>query len=123
QDRSRQSYTRACIIKVARQAKQVIVLSHDPTFLRMLEEAAAQIETKSIQVNAMGGKMIVTPCDLEAETRTEFLRDVGTLQAYRNDSVGDRHGVARSIRPYLEAWLRNVFPGRLPKDKWLGDFI
>jgi wobble nucleotide-excising tRNase len=119
--------TRTCqnIVRLASQAKQVIVLSHEAYFLREIWELVAGSQTKTLQVVRQGrDDSGVAEWNIEAETSGDYYRNYYTLEDYLDGKfVGDLRDVARCIRPILEANLRLRFPGAFPRNKWLGDFL
>ncbi|MBU1182157.1 MAG: AAA family ATPase [Proteobacteria bacterium] len=119
--------TRTCqnIVRLASQAKQVIVLSHEAYFLREIWELVAGDQTKTLQVVRQGREDSgVAEWNIEAETSGDYYRNYYTLEDYLEGKfVGDLRDVARCIRPILEANLRIRFPGAFPRNKWLGGFL
>lgn len=122
-DRSRRTNTQQYICRIARKAKQVIVLSHEPGFLKAAQRDFDRSETKALQFHAVGGKVFLLECDLAAVTQNDYQHDYLTLIRFRDDSEGDLRAVARSIRPFLETDLRKRFPGAFAPTEWLGDMI
>lgn len=119
--------TRTCqnIVRLASQAKQVIVLSHEAFFLREIWELVAGSQTKTLQVVRQGrNDSGVAEWNIETETSGDYYRNYYTLEDYLEGKfVGDLRDVARCIRPILEANLRLRFPGSFPRNKWLGNFL
>ena len=119
--------TRTCqnIVRLASQAKQVIVLSHEAYFLREIWELVAGGETKTLQVVRQGhDDSGLAEWNIEAETSGDYYRNYYTMEDYLEGKfVGDLRNVARCIRPILEANLRLRFPGAFPRNQWLGGFL
>lgn len=123
QDRSRRSYTRQCICNVATQAQQVIVLSHDSEFLKLVKDAAGGTEVKTVQLYALAGASRLAEHDLDLEVASAFMKDFRLLQSYVDNGSGDPRAVARAIRPVLEECLRGRFPGAFGENMWLGEML
>lgn len=123
QDRFRRTCTQQLIRQLAADAKQVIVLSHDPHFLKLIWEGQCPADVRVLQMCCAGDGTIIEECDIEAETQSIYLKNYATLLDFYRDRKGAPLAVARSIRPFIEGWLRAHFPGRFPPDQWLGDFI
>ncbi|MGL4943939.1 MAG: AAA family ATPase [Thermoguttaceae bacterium] len=125
QDRFRRNCTQQLICKLAATAKQVILLSHDAAFLRLVwdNHNTATAEIKVLQLSMMANSTTIAECDIEAETQSAYLKDHATLLQYSREHSDNPLGVARSIRPFIEGWLRSHFPGRFSSNEWLGNFI
>lgn len=123
QDLSRRISTSQLIRSLAGRAKQVIVLSHDPHFLQLIGEGHFPKEVKALQLCKTDAGSIISTFDLEAETCSAYLNDYHTLRQYSYDKKGDPRSVVRSIRPFIEAWLRASHPGRFRPEQRLGEYI
>lgn len=124
QDRSRRTCTMQRILRLARRAEQVIVLSHEPLFLKRLWEGRADLAGKPLQLSRVGiWSTTITEWDIEESTRGDYQRDQTALQAFSNEGVGEPIDIVRKIRPVMEGYLRHHFPGCFRDDQWLGDFI
>lgn len=123
QDRSRQMCTQQILAKLATQAKQVVVMSHNPHFLRLLSEHSDAATTKLLQFGRLGPDTFVAEWDVEAETQGQYEKDYRTVRTFVNDGTGDLRLVARSMRVLLESYLRLRFIGQFAATEWLGDFI
>lgn len=126
QDRSRRSYTQQLICRKTRDAKQVIVTSHDPHFLKTIWDSyPTGSEIRTLQLVRTGGTgTTISEWDIEKETRNEYLRELSHLQSFLSDGhLGDLRDIARKIRPILEGHLRLRIPHQFLDDEWLGDFI
>jgi len=122
-DRFRRTCTQQLIRKLADQARQVIVLSHDPQFLKLVWDGVQISDVKVLQMSKAGDSTVIGEWDVEIETQSGYLRDYSTLLDFYVERRGDPLSVARTIRPFLEGWLRRRFPGRFQQNEWLGDFI
>jgi len=104
-------------------AKQVIVLSHDPRFLRSVWEGYPDDEIKVLQLLRTGNSTVIGKWDIEAETQSTYLKDYSVLLDYYRERKGNPLQVARSIRPFVEGMLRAHFPGHFQPNEWLGNFV
>jgi len=121
----RRTCTQQLIQRSLDAAKQVIVLSHDPGFLKLLWDGSSSASTtvKTLQMAKTGDTTIIGEWDIETETQSTYRKDYATLLAFYRDRKGDPRAVARAIRPFLEGMLRSHFPGHFQQGEWLGDFI
>lgn len=123
QDRFRRTCTQQLIRQLAGTAKQVIVLSHDPHFLRLIWEGYPATDIKVLQLYRTGDNTIIGECDIEAETQSTYLKNYSSLLNFYRERKGTTLDVARSIRPFVEGMLRVHFPSHFQRNEWLGDFI
>ncbi len=123
QDRFRRTCTQQLIRQLAGKAQQVIVLSHDPNFLRLLWEGYLSNDIKVLQLCRTGDNTVIGEWDIEAETQSTYLKDYSALLDFYRERKGTALNVVRSIRPFIEGMLRSHFPGRFQQNEWLGDFI
>lgn len=123
-DNFRKECTQQLILRIAGVAKQVVVLSHDAYFLRLVWNNSDKAQTKTLAVIRNGQNSDITPWDVQRETQGEYFRNYFSLVEFLEDGAGcDLRAVARCIRPLLEANLRLRFPKSFKPDEWLGDFI
>ncbi len=124
-DRFRRTCTQQLIQRLLDSAQQVIVLSHDPLFLKLLcdECPSASATVKALQMSKAGDTTVIGEWDIHSEVQSSYMKDFSTLLGFYRDRRGDPRAVARTIRPFLEGMLRNHFPGHFQANEWLGDFI
>jgi wobble nucleotide-excising tRNase len=123
QDRFRRASTQYLIAKLANEAAQVIVLSHDPHFLKAVAEEAPAIGLSRLQTSAVGDGVSITRCDIDAIIGCPLSRDRALLTAYVSHGEGMPVDVARAIRPVLEGHLRQAVPNGFSGMSMLGDMI
>jgi wobble nucleotide-excising tRNase len=124
-DRFRRTCTQQLIQRVSDSAEQVIVLSHDPFFLKLLSDEcpSANTNVKTLQMSKAGDTTAIGEWDIQAETRSGYMKDFATLLGFYRERKGEPRAVARTIRPFLEGMLKTRFPGHFQELEWLGDFI
>jgi len=122
-DRFRRTCTQQFIRQIASKAKQVVVLSHDPHFLKILWEGYPPADIKVLQLRRTGDNTVIGEWDIESETQSTYITNYSALLDFYRDRAGTPLDVARSIRPFIEGLLRAHFPGHFQANEWLGDFI
>jgi wobble nucleotide-excising tRNase len=124
-DRFRRTCTQQLILRLGDSAKQIVVLSHDPLFLKLIfdEHPTAAADIRTLQMSKSRESTVIGEWDVQAEAQSSYMKDYATLLAYYRERKGDRRGVARTIRPFLEGLFRVHFPGQFAPNEWLGDFI
>jgi wobble nucleotide-excising tRNase len=123
QDMSRATCTRQIICRLASQAKQIIVLSHNQYFLKHLWENALHREIKTLQLRRLADQSVVEDWDIETDTRGEYFQNYGVLVMYLEKGSTDLCHVARCIRLVLEEYLHVKSPQEFRRKEWLGTFI
>lgn len=122
-DRFRRTCTQQLINQFAGMAKQVIVLSHDPHFLKLVWGGYPPADIKVLQLCRTGDNTMIGEWDIETETQSTYMTNYSTLLNFYRDRTGIPLGVARAIRPFIEGMLRARFPSHFLPNEWLGDFI
>tara|TARA_R110001606_G_scaffold346930_1_gene496198 strand:- start:1507 stop:3474 length:1968 start_codon:yes stop_codon:yes gene_type:complete len=117
QDLNRQFETTSQIRAIAKLAKQVIVLSHDPRFLHMIEKDADHGSTSALQIQCSEeGFGALEKWSSERELASQYLRRSERIREFaRQKNLLDPDSdetLHQAIRPFLEDYLRNRFPGR-----------
>jgi wobble nucleotide-excising tRNase len=123
QDRSRRSCTQQLIRRMSTTAAQVIVLSHDPDFLKLVWDGYEAANVKTLQLARVGNDTTLREWDIEGEAQPAYLRDQARLREYAVSGEGDRHAVVRCIRPVLEGNMRLRAHPHFKPNEWLGDLI
>lgn len=124
QDRFRRTCTQELICEIHGEAKQVIVLSHDQGFLKLLWDRTGATKPKTLQLTRIGRKnAIITEWNIVEATESSFDQDRMALHTYHHKGEGNPREIARMLRPFLEEHLRLCFPDQFTKGKWLGDLI
>jgi len=123
QDRSRRTHTQQIINRLATKAKQVVVLSHDASFLRDVWDADYTEDVKTLQFVRLCGSTVLSEWNIEDETMGDYHRMHGLLSLYFSEGRGDKRHVAQTVRPFMEHWLKNKFPGQVKDREMLGTFI
>lgn len=104
--------------------KQVIVFSHEPTFLKLVSDSYDTGELRLLALVRSGvDNTDIREWDMNAELAPGMDQDVAALSAYYHGDATDLRAVVRCIRPVLEHYIRGVYPGHFPEKKWLGNMI
>lgn len=124
-DRFRRTCTQQLIQRLSERTRQVIVLSHDPLFLKLLSDEcpSASSNVKTLQMSKAGDSTVIGEWDIQAEAQSSYMKDYSMLLGFYRERKGDPRAVARTIRPFLEGLLRVHFPGHFQPNEWLGEFI
>ena len=122
-DRFRRNCTRDLIRTLAEKAEQVIVLSHDPQFLKIIWDQLSSSNMKTLQLSKVGNSVAITEWDIKEETKNLYFKQHDSLMAFIYDGIGENDllSIARKIRPVIEGWLRYRYPNQFTPKEWLGD--
>ena len=105
QDLSRRTWTQQRICRIAKRAKQVIVLSHEPNFLKLIYDAMPPALVKTLQFCRIGQEdTTITPWDIFDATRDDYFKNHCVLTEFANEGEedGDLRHITRTIRPCLK---------------------
>jgi len=123
-DRDRSDRTVKTIVELAKRAKQVIVLSHDPRFLRRIWDDTNPVDRKALCVRRVReAESTMEEWEIINATRSEYLQDYFALTKFLQEATGDLRDLARKIRPLLEENLRMRYPDIFVSGQWLGNFL
>lgn len=121
QDSFRRRQTMHEIAKISQRCAQVIVLSHDVTFLKQLWAKCPQSDRKSLKLadhGNLGSKIGVI--DLESACQGRTATDIDHLQAYVTRGIGEPVDIIRKMRAVLEMYLKTTYQGHFDQQEWLG---
>ncbi len=127
-DLNRKHHTRAVLKKIHSKAAQLIVLAHDPYFLRDLRDALRK-EDKGVSINifqlaaAPQGYTDFSALDVDKECESPYSQHHRLLNEFAGGNGGDTKSVAKAIRPMLEGYLHRRFPGLLARDLMFGQVV
>ncbi len=121
QDASRRACTQQLIANLASRAAQVVVLSHERSFLRGLWEVVDRSATRVLQIARVGAEdSNIVPWDIEAATEPPYLGELRELKQFADAGKGEPRGVARRMRIVLEDHLKFNSPRQFSADDTLG---
>jgi len=123
QDGFRRNHTAQQIKRCGQLYGQVIVLSHDASFLKLLWDKVPPAERKALQLLRMGeADTRITEWDIEDAVRGRYAAAIDILQQYHGANEGVARQVIQQIRPVLEGYCRRVCPGHFANDA-LGEIV
>ena len=125
QDAYRRRQTVHEIAKLGQNCAQVIVLSHDATFLKQVWDKAPAAERVALTLadhRAQGTKINLV--DLEQACQGRTAADVDDLQAFLTTGAGRPIDLIRKMRAVLETYCWTTYPACFNSDQdWLGDIV
>jgi len=124
QDAFRRRQTVHEIMKVARACAQVIVLSHDATFLKHIWEKAPAAERVSLQIydaHAQGAKISIV--DLDKACQGRIASELDDLQSYLATGAGNPIDLIKKMRVVSETHCHTTYPTCFCANDYLGDML
>ncbi len=124
QDAFRRRQTVHEIIKIGKKCEQVIVLSHDATFLKQVWDKVSPADRVALTIadhRSLGSKIILG--DLEKACQGRTATDMDDLQGYLATGAGQLIDIVRKMRAVLETHCRTTYPGFFLSTDWLGEVV
>jgi len=101
---------------------QVIVLTHEPRLAHMLCRSRPSGECRMLCMREEHGSSCIREWDtVNRDLATDYFRNYFTIADFLDGQPVDWELVCRSLRPFLEDYLRQRFPCEFGVDEWLGD--
>ena len=111
QDSFRRQQTIVEIVKLARSCAQVIILSHDASFLKRIWDKAPPSQRTSLSlVDHVTNGSKVLPLDIENACQGRTATDIDALQTFITLGIGTPEDVVRKMRTVLENYCWTTFP-------------
>lgn len=121
-DRHRRGQTCNEIVRLARECRQVVVLTHEPRLARALWKATPAGRLCTLATARHNGTNTLVAWDIERGTADRYFRGYLDLCKYVEEG-GDPGAATRQVRQLLEGYLRRRFPGRWGEKVWLGTML
>ncbi|HYC02455.1 MAG TPA: AAA family ATPase [Azospirillaceae bacterium] len=117
QDMNRQWETARQIRQLSRDAAQVIVLSHDPRFLNLIESNADRGSCSEFQICLDSPtESKIASWKSEDEIKSLFVKQYDRIRYYAQHGMClqnfTEESLAKDIKPFIEDYIKNRFPGR-----------
>jgi wobble nucleotide-excising tRNase len=123
-DSFRRSHTIHQIYRCGEIAAQVVLLSHEPSFLKMLWDRVAPADRKTLQLARVGEEnTTIVEWDIEKAVQARYKADIDTLMRYYSLGEGEPRDVIQKLRPVLEGFCRNLFPTQFAEGETLGVIV
>ena len=123
QDNFRRTSTAFRIKECGSLCGQVIVLSHDPSFLKLVWDELPRDQRKSLRLMPVTGSTVIAEWDVYEHMKGELQANLETVQRYIDRSEGKDRDVAQKLRPLLESYCKVTSIGDFPDGMMMGDII
>ena len=121
QDAFRKNATAFQIKRCGDRCQQVIVLSHDPVFLKTVYDKLLPDERKALRLVSLGKYTGIAEHDVDEHLKPEQQNRIDVMQRYVNDGLGSPRDVAQKLRPAIEGWCKIVCPGEFADGRMVGE--
>lgn len=127
-DVNRKQHTKTVLKSLLAGSAQLVVLAHDPYFLRDLRDAFVKADSttpiKMFQLClAADDYTSFSSLDIDKECESPYFQHHLLLNDFCNGVSGDHCAVAKAVRPMLEGYLHRRFPGLIPKSHLFGQVV
>ncbi|SGY93154.1 Putative uncharacterized protein [Moritella viscosa] len=129
-DLNRRQQTRTVLKRIYASCKQLIILAHDPHFLRNLrddllrENGVTDNDLQFIKLKAIRHQFTdFAALDLDLECESTYFKHHRLLEEFLDGEHTNSTEVAKSIRPMLEGYLHRRFPNLIPKGQLFGQIV
>lgn len=127
-DLNRKHHTKSVLKNLRSKAEQLIVLAHDPYFIRDLRDAICKDDPATpiaiFQLSlATNNYTDFSSFDVDKECESAYFQHHRLLNEFTNGRTADSRMVAKAIRPMLEGYLHRRFPGLIPKSLMFGQVV
>ena len=127
-DVNRKQSTKTYLREIHQKSQQLIILAHDPYFLRDLRDALLKRD-KTAAISSFKLKAVQNEYtsfddfDLDIECESSYAKHHRLLCEFEAGNGGDPDEAAKAIRLLLEGYLHRRFPGLLPKKLLFGEAV
>lgn len=127
-DVNRRNHTKAVLKQLHTGAEQLVVLAHDPYFLRDLRDAFLKEDRANLislfQLNlAPSDYTSFGPLDIDKVCESAYFQHHRLLNDFSAGILCDSRAVAKAVRPMLEGYLHRRFPGLVSKALLFGQVV
>lgn len=127
-DANRKQHTKTVLKGLQAGAAQLIVLAHDPYFLRDLRDAFLKADPATPislfqLVHAANDYTSFGSFDIDKECESAYFQHHRVLNEFCAGTSVDSRAVAKAVRPMLEGYLHRRFPGLVPKSHLFGQVV
>jgi wobble nucleotide-excising tRNase len=123
-DSFRRNHTVQQIYRCGQTCAQVVLLSHEAGFLKLLWDRVAPADRKTLQLARIGEEnTAIAEWDIEKAVQARYRADLDTLQSFFSHGDGERRDVIQKVRPVLEGYCRNLYPTQFGEQEPMGGIV
>lgn len=127
-DINRKQHTKTVLKSILAGSLQLVVLAHDPYFLRDLRDSFLKADSTTpislIQLCLSANDYTsFSSLEIDKECESPYFQHHRVLNDFCNGVNSDHRAVAKTVRPMLEGYLHRRFPGLIPKSYLFGQVV
>jgi wobble nucleotide-excising tRNase len=123
-DSFRRNHTVHQIYKCGEVCAQIVVLSHEASFLKQLWDRVPSADRKTLQLVRVGEEnTTIVEWDIEKAVQARYRADLDVLQSFFSLGEGEQRDVIQKLRPVLEGYCRNLYPAQFGEQEMMGGII
>lgn len=123
-DMFRRNATAHQIYRCADSCSQVMVLSHEPGFLKLVWDRVVADQRKTLQMARVGqDSTVIVEWDIEKALQPAYIASISVLQAFDSDGSGVERDIIQKLRPVLESYCRTLYPLQFAEQDALGVIV
>jgi wobble nucleotide-excising tRNase len=123
-DGFRRNQTVHRLYKCAEQSSQLIVLSHEPSFLKLLWDRLPHGETRCLKLARVGEEnTTIVEWSVGDAMQPRYHHDLEVLIEFYSKANGEPLDVAQKLRPVLESFCRRSCPGEFSENDTMGEML
>jgi wobble nucleotide-excising tRNase len=123
-DSFRRNHTVHQIYRSGEMCRQVVVLSHEPMFLKVLWDRIPPADRKTLQLARIGeDNTTIVEWNIERAVQARYRADIETLLRFFSQGDGERMDVIQKLRPVLEGYCRNLYPTQFGEQEMMGTIV
>ncbi|MEW7850084.1 AAA family ATPase [Massilia aurea] len=127
-DANRKHHTKTVLRSLHAKADQLILLAHDPFFIRDLRDELlskdGQSQVQILQLcHAENGYTKISKFDVSQACESKYYRNHRMLKEFCSGTRQEERNVAMALRPFLEGYIHRRFPLLVPEEVMFGSAI
>ena len=101
----------------------MVVLSHDPYFLKLVWDELPKDHRKALRLQSVGTTTALGEWDIYEHLKAVFQVNMDALQRYIDRSDGKPRDITQKLRPTLEGYCKGICLGQFGDNLMMGEII
>ena len=116
----RRNHTVHQIYKCGEVCAQIVVLSQEASFLKLLWDRVPSADRKTLQLVRVGEEnTTIVEWDIDKAVQARYRADLDVLQSFFSLGEGEQRDVIQKLRPVLEGYCRNLYPAQFGEQEMM----
>lgn len=123
-DSFRRNQTAHQVFRCGETCAQVVLLSHEPQFLKLVWDRVTAADRKTLQLARIGEEnTTIVEWDIEKALQARYRADIDALQRFVANAEGENREIIQKLRPVLEGYCRTLYPTQFLDQDTLGVIV